>query len=114
MSILANLAVPTDTVLDHSTGPDHAVDQAGVGPDLAAVTDNGVALQDRPRIQRDIAPELHRDVDERLARVEHGDSIEQPPAVGAAAQFAFGQGQLPTVVDSAGLRFRGLHRSDLM
>src|SRR3954451_7778422 len=96
--VLAHLAVAADAVLDHRSGPDHAVDQSSVGPDLAAVADHRVALQDRSRVQGDITAQLHGDVDERLPRVEHGDTVEQPVAVGAAAQFALGQGQLPAIV----------------
>src|SRR3954470_20696668 len=103
MGVLADLAVSADAVLDHRTGPDHAVDQSCVRPDLTAVTDHGVALQDGARVEGDIPPELHGDVDERLARVEHGDPVQQPVSVRAAAQLALRQGQLPSIVDTTSL-----------
>ena len=59
-----------------------------------------------PGIERDVAAELHGDVDERLARVEHRDAVQQPVPVGAAAQLALGERQLPAVVDAAGSRPR--------
>ena len=74
MRIVADLAVAADTVLDDCPCSDHTIDQAGVGPDLAAVADHRVALQDRAGIQRHVAAELHRDVDEGLA----GSSIVTP------------------------------------
>ena len=65
-----------------------------------------------PGIQRDVAAELDGDVDERLARVEHRDAVEQPVAVGAGAQLALGEGQLPAVVDALGLVGGRLHAAD--
>ena len=112
VGVVAHLAVATDAVLDHDPGSDHAVDQAGVGPDLTPVADHRVALQDRAGIQRDIATELHGDVDERLARVEHRHPVEEPVAVGAAAQLAFGERKLPPVVDTAGLRLGSMNGAD--
>ena len=43
-----------------------------------------VALQDRARVQRDVPAEVDGHVDERLARIEHRDAVEQPPPVGPA------------------------------
>ena len=68
--------------------------------------------QDRPRVQRDVAAELDGDVDERLAGIEHRHAVEQPAAVGATAQLALGEGQLPAVVDALGLRAGRLDASD--
>ena len=46
VGVVADLAVAAHAVLDHRARSDHAVDQAGVGTDLAAVADDRVALQD--------------------------------------------------------------------
>jgi len=91
---------------------DGAIDEPGVGADLAAVAHHGVALQDGSRVEGDVASELHRDVHERLARVEHRHAVEQPVAVRARAQLALGHRELPTVVHAFGLRFADLHAAD--
>jgi hypothetical protein len=45
-------------VLHPAVGPDDAVLEAGAGTDLAAVTDDRRALQDRARVERDVPAEL--------------------------------------------------------
>ena len=62
-----------------------AIDQARAGADLAAVADDGAALQDRAGVQGHVAAELDGDVDERLSGIEHRDPVQQPAAIGAAA-----------------------------
>ena len=59
----ADLRVVAHGVLDDGAGADHAVDEAGVRADLAAVADDGAALQHRAREQGDVAAELDRGVD---------------------------------------------------
>ncbi len=72
-----DLGVVADGVLDDCLGADRAVDEAGVRPDLAAVTDHGGPLQDGARVQRDIAADGDGDVDERLAGIEHRHAAQQ-------------------------------------
>ena len=80
----ADLALADHRVLDDGVVADDAVDQAGVGPDLAPVADDGAALQHRARVQGDVAAEADGGVDEGLARVEHRDALQQPAAVDPA------------------------------
>ena len=63
----------------------------------------GVALEDGARVDRHVAAQCDGDIDERLPWVEHGDAVEQPAPVGAAAQFPLGERELPAVVDASGL-----------
>ena len=87
----ADLGLDADGVLDVQSVGHDAVDEAGVGADLAAVADDRAALEDRARVQRDVTAELDGDVEEGLARVEHRDAVQQPVAVGAVAQLALGE-----------------------
>ena len=96
-----------DGVLDRRPLPHLAVDEPGVRADLAALADDGRSVQHRPRVQRDVAPEVDGDVDERLARVEHRHAVEQPVPVGPRPQLALGEGELPAVVDALRLVGRG-------
>ena len=91
---------------------DDAVGELRVRPEVGAVADDGLALQDRARVDRDVAPELDRDVDERLARIEHRHAVEQPVTVRAVAELALGERELPAVVDALRLARRGLHGAD--
>src|SRR6056297_147531 len=110
----ADLGVVADGVLDDGVVADRAVDEAGVGPDLAAVADHGGALQDRAGIQRDVATDADGDVDERLAGIEHRDPAEQMQPVGARAEFTLGECELPAIVDTLGLVGRCLDDADAM
>ena len=80
-----NFGVAPHGVLDDAVGCNDAIDESGIGAELATAADDGAALQDGAWIQRDVASELHGDVDEGLAWVEHGDAVEQPVPVGAGA-----------------------------
>ena len=103
VAAVADLGVDADGVAHHAVAPDDAVGELGVRAEVGAVADDRLALQDRARVDRDVAAELDRDVDERLARVEHRDAVEQPAPVGAVAELALGERELPAVVDALGL-----------
>ena len=96
----ADGALAHDGVLDDCAVADAAVHDAGVRTDLAAVAHHRGALEDRARVQRDVAAEPDGRIDEGLARIEHRHALEQPSPIDAAAQLALGQGQLPAVVDA--------------
>ena len=112
MGAVADLGVDADGVAHGAVAADDAVGELGVRAEIGAVADDRVALQDRARVDRDVAPELDRDVDEGLARIEHRHPVEQPVPIGAVAELALGQRQLPAVVDALRLAGRRLHRAD--
>ena len=112
--VVADLGAVADAVFNDGAGADCAVGEACVGAQLAAVTDDGRSLQHGAGVQRDVATDGDVHIDERLARVEHRDAVEEPVAVGAVAQLTFGERKLPPVVDALGLGSIGLHRADTM
>ena len=71
---VADLGVVADGVLDDGAVADRAVVEPGVGADVAAVTDHGGSLQDRARVQRDVAAD--RTV--TSTKVWRGSSIVTP------------------------------------
>src|SRR5688572_22541024 len=105
---VADLGVDAHRVAHRAAAPDDAVGELRVRTQVGVVADDRSTLQDRARVDRDVAAELDGDVDERLARIEHGDAIEQPVAVGAVAELALGEGELPAVVDTLRLAGRGV------
>ena len=80
--------------------PHDGVDEAGVGTDLAAAADDGVPLEDRPREQRHVGAEADAGVDVGALGVDHGDTLDEPPGVRAAAQLGLSGGELGPVVDA--------------
>src|SRR5918995_753162 len=109
---VADLGVETHGVAHSAASPHHAVGELRVRAQVGALADDRLALEDRAGIDRDVAPELDRHVDERLARIEHRDAVQQPMAVRSVSELALGEGQLPPVVDTLGLARRSMDRAD--
>src|SRR6476646_5731451 len=99
-------------VLHDGPAADPAVGETGVRAELAAGAHHRGAVEHRARVERDVTAELDGDVDERLARSEHGDACQEPVTVGARPQLALGEGELPAVVDALGLLGGRLHHAD--
>ncbi len=86
--------------VDRGSFTDFAVDETSVGADFAACSDDCASLQDGAREQGHILADAHVDIDEGLARIEHRDAVEEPSPVGSGSQFALGESQLPSIVDT--------------
>ena len=93
----ANLGVVADErirctgALDERVRTYDAIDQSGVGPDLASGSDARIALQHGSGIQGHVALNVNVNINKCLSRVEHGDSVEEPKMICARTKFAFGK-----------------------
>ena len=112
-TVRADLRVATHGLLDPGSGTDHAVDEAGVGPELGALADEGAPLQQRVREDRHVAGQLHGGVDVHSGRIDHRHTPSQPPRVDSAADGGLDLRQVQAVVDLGDLPcLADLHRTD--
>ena len=100
LDVLRDFGLLDDAVPHHAAWPDAAVEHLGIGTDDRVLANDRASLEDRPRLDASVLPDLDAGIDVGGERVGDGHAGAHVPFRDGAAHQAFGDRQLHAIVDS--------------